>query len=587
MRINHIEIRNFRNFQHCQIDLADYAVIVGENKIGKSNLIYALRLVLDSRMPDSERQLRLEDFWDSLPRPLSKDDVISISVDLIDFEDNDELLALLADYAISAEPMVSRLTYLFRPNPLIENPQKESDYEFIVYGGDNPDKYVGYETRSQMPLNLLPALRDAEEDLSNWRRSPLAPLLQAIAAEMDPGKLDTAAQDVFKATAGIADIDGIKTLGTNIKERFEKMVGPSHAVETSLNFSPTDPLRLIRSLRLFIDGGVRGIADASLGCANLIYLSLLSLDLERQVAEGRRSHTFLAIEEPEAHLHPHLQRLAFRDFLRPINDGKSTQTVLLTTHSPHVVSVTPLKSLVVLKKSPDGKSTVAKSTANFDEDAGVINDLERYIDVNRGECVFAKGLILVEGTAEEYIVPALAKSLGYDFDQMGITICSVAGTNFAPYVKLFSSEGLDIPFSIITDLDPQNGKEPLGVKRANNLVSILWRDKPAEAKEEELYTKASDHGIFMNENTFELALLQSGNHVVLCETILEMTDNGAAKTRATDGIADSTSIDKEQFLKDIEEVSKGRYAQRLSGKSSEMVCPEYIKKAIEYVAGKI
>jgi putative ATP-dependent endonuclease of OLD family len=67
MRISRIQIDNFRNFQHCEVYLNTHAVIVGENKIGKSNLIHALRLVLDPRLPDVERQLRLEDFWDGLP----------------------------------------------------------------------------------------------------------------------------------------------------------------------------------------------------------------------------------------------------------------------------------------------------------------------------------------------------------------------------------------------------------------------------------------------------------------------------------------------------------------------------------------
>src|SRR5437868_2888115 len=98
MRISRIQINNFRNFQHCDLSLGEHAVIVGENKIGKSNLIYAVRLVLDPRMSDAERHLRVEDFWDGISRPLTRDDVISISVDLTDFEDNDDLLALLAEH---------------------------------------------------------------------------------------------------------------------------------------------------------------------------------------------------------------------------------------------------------------------------------------------------------------------------------------------------------------------------------------------------------------------------------------------------------------------------------------------------------
>jgi AAA15 family ATPase/GTPase len=43
MKISRITIENFRNFAHLDIELAGNAVIVGENKIGKSNLLHALR----------------------------------------------------------------------------------------------------------------------------------------------------------------------------------------------------------------------------------------------------------------------------------------------------------------------------------------------------------------------------------------------------------------------------------------------------------------------------------------------------------------------------------------------------------------
>jgi putative ATP-dependent endonuclease of OLD family len=73
MRISRIQIENFRNFHHLDVSLGDPCVIVGENKIGKSNFLFALRLLLDPSLPDSARQLRDEDFWDGLPRPLTRE----------------------------------------------------------------------------------------------------------------------------------------------------------------------------------------------------------------------------------------------------------------------------------------------------------------------------------------------------------------------------------------------------------------------------------------------------------------------------------------------------------------------------------
>jgi putative ATP-dependent endonuclease of OLD family len=59
-----------------------------------------------------------------------------------------------------------------------------------------------------------------------------------------------------------------------------------------------------------------------------------------------------------------------------------------------------------------------------------VADLERYLEVTRGEVLFARGVVLVEGNAEEYIIPILANLLGHDFDELGISVCSIAGTHF-------------------------------------------------------------------------------------------------------------------------------------------------------------
>ena len=78
--------------------------------------------------------------------------------------------------------------------------------------------------------------------------------------------------------------------------------------------------------------------------------------------------------------------------------------------------------------------------------------------------LFARGVIFVEGDAEEALVPVFASSLGHNLDDLGVTVCNVAGTNFGPYVKL--AEALGLPWVVITDWDPLDGtKPPLGRSR--------------------------------------------------------------------------------------------------------------------------
>jgi putative ATP-dependent endonuclease of OLD family len=169
-------------------------------------------------------------------------------------------MAILAEHLVQAEPMVSRLTYLYRPKPsLKEPPKKEIDYEFIVYGGDRPENQIGYETRKWIPLSLLPALRNAEDDLASWSHSPLAPLLRATIVNIKRETLEKATLGVTKATEEVANIDEIKILAKQIQDSLTEAVGEKHSITTNLGFSPTDPDRLLRSLRLFIDNGQRSV----------------------------------------------------------------------------------------------------------------------------------------------------------------------------------------------------------------------------------------------------------------------------------------------------------------------------------------
>lgn len=649
--ISKVIIKNFRNFINEEAELTNKQVILGENNIGKTNFVRALQLILDPSLSDSDRYLEETDFNDIIENPFENKEVIEISIEIQGFEHNTALLATFCDATINTDPPTIKITYEF-------SPISEKEYGYIIYLGDDKSFAFTHQHRKMLNLKVINGLRDANSDFKNSRKSPLNQLLKQY--DFDKELLKEIAQNMKVEGNAILSFEELLDLKGKVNNNIIKIVGNQTSYSNiSLETVDINPDKILNTLKLMIGASKqRPTSEVSLGVTNILYISLVLLSLEDKTVptlifkeeldklkeidsenlldeyyevQGERyyklsqkkeisldlykffsnyydadkSHTILVIEEPEAHLHPILQRCIFRDVMR------KPMSIILTTHSTDITSVSPINSIVHLRFEKD--SVAINSTKNINLSEKEELDLERYMDVKRSELYFGKGVILVEGIAEEYLVPRLALNLGIDLDFYGILCCNINSTNFKPFIVLLKE--LDIPYIIFTDGDyfyeievEDDGKtktervyhelhkkshENHGFLGLELALTTLQELKIFKLEEDYTEDEFNREGYYFSDYTLEIDLMiknstDANASSFICKTFNELTIGGIQQKKNFE--KEYKSGDFYSCLRKIEssqnKVGKGRYAQRLSTYPN-MLVPSYIENGLKNLISKI
>lgn len=578
MNIRNISIINFRNFKNISIDFSEgFQTIIGENNIGKSNLYWAIRLVLDREISYNSRNLELKDFH-GFKKELAVDDHIIISIELY----SKDLATFPTFHAFKTSDTTARITYVFAHSSkftdMDELPTTIDITQFkwqLFSSGNSLDladilKLHPIYLKDLDGINLyyITAFRNTSTELHGNTKSLLSKYCQS--REKSKDELTRVKAILQKSSTDLNNLPFIPQMAGNIQETGVNIAGRHFSFPVSISFISNYDEDAWSQLNLYYcpESGINlPILTLGLGQKNIIYLSFFIAELEN--SSNKHEINILLIEEPEAHLHPQLQKILFSN----LSNLKSTQ-VFMTSHSTHIASDCNHKNLIVLYRNMQRE---VKSFSPFKDNLLTPREstlLKRYLDATRSELFFASAVIFVEGAGEQFIVPAIANTkYGINLTEYNISVIPIYSRFFDPYLKLVQNNNLEIPAAAIIDGDTSELEEDetstTAVANAENLQVDNWVfvSKGNYTLEIDLFPDCNTNSSYLKGCFKNLGHEISYNNLI--KTTKENPDQWA-----------------NELIKRIDgTVKKGRFAQELSILiDDKFTVPEYIKNAITQIA---
>lgn len=246
-------------------------------------------------------------------------------------------------------------------------------------------------------------------------------------------------------------------------------------------------------------------------------------------------------------------------------------------------------------KSVDGKSVAMQpfnglnqfGSDNLQIKLDLTQSLERYLDSKRSTLLFSKGVILVEGDAEEIIIPSLVKGvLGVSLDEIGVSIINIGSTSFEYIASVFSDKRIQRCCAIITDLDEQ--AVPTNSKLYKEQAAQKGRER--RDKLNKLFQDNNWVKSYFAETTFEIELAGVGENIQLYKKAVEELYVNKLKISEWKSKLIDISVENknEAVLKLADKFGKGWLAviisQIIMKTNYNLLIPEYIMDALVFAS---
>lgn len=423
MQLKTLYIKGFRNFKEVKVNFNEHSLMIGANDVGKTNLIYALRILLDRSLSDYDYELAESDFF-------AYEDTHEIIIRAY-FDDITEgcLLARLPGKISDDGKLVLQYT------AAIDNGKVE--YQFYCGKSDSEDDLKEIDSpfyRKYLNLKYISSRREFWGYINKTKKELL---LQAKGnrstdiIEADDTLYSEIEQKLQEVDSKIPQLSYVKNATEQLNKELDKLSIHNREQQIVFDTVSTDVDRVIQNVSVTSKYGDKKLIIGGEGRINQIYLSLWAS--QNQLTEISNEVSIICIEEPEAYLHPHQQR-EVATYLGRTLQGQ----VILSSHSPYIVSEFSPNSIIRLYKQDTHDTSVASDGCSKVIGEG-IEDFGYRMSVIPAEAFFSDCVILVEGPSEMVFYKTLAKQIGIELDRLNISVLSVDGVSFPTYMKILNA----------------------------------------------------------------------------------------------------------------------------------------------------